>query len=174
MGAHDATDGSDDEHVHAHHRDGDPLTFAVLTVTTTRSEADDESGQVARELIEDAGHDVIEYDTIPDDSQRIADRVSDLHTDVVVTTGGTGITPDDVTVDALRDLFTKEIPGFGEYFRRLSHEQVGTPAMLSRATAGVYFGTVVYALPGNPDAVELGVEEAVLPEVEHAVSLAGE
>lgn len=172
MGAHDDTD--DGEHAHVHHRDGDALTFAVLTVTSTRTEGDDESGRVARELIEDAGHDVVEYDTIPDDGQRIVERVSDLHTDAVVTTGGTGITPDDVTVDSLRELFTKEIPGFGEYFRRLSHEQVGTPAMLSRATAGVYLGTVVYALPGNPDAVELGVEEAVLPEVEHAVALAGE
>lgn len=159
---------------HHHHHDGpSTLAVAVLTVTTTRDETTDESGPIARDLFEAAGHEVEVSETVPDDRSEIQRRLRELDVDVVLTTGGTGLTPDDVTVEAVRALFEKEIPGFGEHFRRLSHESVGTPAMLSRATAGVVNGTLVYALPGNPDAVSLGVDEVVLPEVEHAVALAG-
>lgn len=156
-----------------HHHDDRSLDVAVLTVTSTRDETSDESGPEARDAFESAGHTVVTHETVPDDAAAIQERVRDADVDVVLTTGGTGLTPDDVTVEAFRDLFDKELPGFGEYFRRLSHEDVGPRAMLSRATAGTIAGTVVYALPGNPDAVRLGVERAVLPEVEHAVALAG-
>lgn len=158
-----------------HHHDGEAesLDVAVLTVTTTRDVETDESGETAKSAFEAAGHDVSAYDTVADDVTAIRERVREADADVVLTTGGTGLTPDDVTIEALRELFDKELPGFGEYFRALSREDVGTRAMLSRATAGTVDGTVVYALPGNPDAVELGVERAVLPEVEHAAALAG-
>ena len=161
-----------DHHQHHHHDETGSVDVAVLTITTSRDASEDESGAAAQQAIEGAGHAVTEYDTVPDDAAAIRERVREADADAVVTTGGTGLTPDDVTVEALRPLFDREIPGFGEYFRRLSHEQVGTPAMLSRATAGLSGDTAIFALPGNPDAVVLGVEECVLPELGHVVSLA--
>jgi len=160
-----------DDH-HHHHDDAESLDIAVLTVTTTREVETDESGKTAKSAFEAAGHDITTYNTVPDDETAIQKRIREVDADVVLTTGGTGLTPDDVTIEALRAIFDKELPGFGEYFRSLSHEDVGVRAMLSRATAGTVDGTVVYALPGNPDAVDLGVERAVLPEVEHVVALA--
>lgn len=174
---HDHGDHGDhghDDHGHEghhHHDETDSLDVAVLTITTSRDPDSDESGAVARAALESAGHDVTEYDTVPDDADAVRERVRGVEADAVVTTGGTGLTDDDVTVEAVRPLFEREMPGFGEYFRRLSHEQVGTPAMLSRATAGVTDDAAVYALPGNPDAVELGVTECVVPELGHVVSL---
>lgn len=169
-GHEDGHDHGDHDHDHGGH-DGS-LGVAVLTITTTRDPASDEGGAAARRAIVDAGHGVVDYDTVPDAIDAIQERVLATSADAVITTGGTGLTPDDVTVEALRPLFEKELPGFGEYFRRLSHDDVGTRAMLSRATAGVVDGTPVYALPGSPAAVTLGVERAVLPELGHAVGLA--
>lgn len=162
----------DDEHVHEHAHGSGPLAVAVLTVTSTRDADTDESGATAKRLVEAAGHDVEAYDVLPDDERAVRRRVREATADAVIVTGGTGLTPDDVTVEAVRPLYDREIPGFGEYFRRLSHEEVGTRAMLTRATAGVVDGTAVYLLPGNPDAVALGVDRAVLPEIEHVVALA--
>ena len=92
--------------------------------------------------------------------------------DVVVTTGGTGVTPDDVTVDAARPLFGKELPGFGELFRRLSAEDIGAKVVGSRATAGVVDDTLVFCLPGSEHATTLGTEDVILPEITHLVGLA--
>ncbi|SFR88231.1 molybdenum cofactor biosynthesis protein B [Halomicrobium zhouii] len=171
--------GHDDHHDHNHHDHhhhgaDETWSFAVLTISTSRSASDDRSGAVAREAIESAGHEVTVQEIVTDDEDEIAETIDSLlgDVDVVVTSGGTGLTPDDVTVEALRPLLEKELPGVGEYFRRLSHEQVGTMAMLSRATAGVADGTAVYAFPGNPDAVELGVEKVLLPEIDHVLGLA--
>jgi molybdenum cofactor biosynthesis protein B len=162
------------DHDHHHHGTDETLTFAVLTISSSRSSDDDESGPVASAAIEDAGHEVAVTDVVTDDEAAIRERVEALcaEVDVVVTTGGTGLTPDDVTIDAVRPLLDPEIPGVGEYFRRLSHEQVGTAAMLTRATAGIVGETAVYAFPGSPDAIELGVEDVLLPEVGHVVGLA--
>ncbi|MFB6120592.1 MAG: molybdenum cofactor synthesis domain-containing protein [Halobacteriaceae archaeon] len=167
--------GHSHDHAHHHHDDAE-LDFAVLTITSSRDEATDESGRIARRAIEDDGHDVVGYETVADDEDAIRTVVSEHvaeGADAVVTTGGTGLTPDDVTVEAVRPLLEKELPGVGEHFRRLSHERVGTAAMLSRATGGVVDGSAVFCLPGSPDAAELGVEEVVLPEVGHVASLAG-
>lgn len=163
-----------DYHDHHHHHDSDEAwSVAILVVTTSRSGIDDESGPVAREAIEAAGHDVVTQQLVGDDRDAIAVEVESLvgDVDVVLTSGGTGLTPDDVTVETLRPLLDKELPGVGEYFRQLSHDQVGTMAMLSRATAGVADGTAIYAFPGNPAAVELGVEEVLLPEIDHILEL---
>lgn len=162
-----------DDH-HHHHGTDETLDFSVLTVSTSRSADEDESGPVARRAIEEAGHTVSTRDVLPDDENVIRDRVQSLvgEVDVVVTTGGTGLTDDDVTVEALTPLFDPEIPGVGEYFRRLSHDQIGTAAMLTRATAGIADETAIYAFPGSPDAIELGVEDVLVPEVGHVVGLA--
>lgn len=159
-----------DGHHPGHEGDG-PLDVAVLAITSTRDGEGDVSGTVARSRLEAAGHTVTDVAVVADDVAAIREHVRACEADALVSSGGTGLTPDDVTVEAVTPLFDREIPGFGEYFRRLSHRDVGTPAMLSRATAGVVDGTVVYALPGNPDAVELGVDACVLPELEHTVSL---
>ncbi|ACV47045.1 MULTISPECIES: MogA/MoaB family molybdenum cofactor biosynthesis protein [Halomicrobium] len=175
-------DHGDGEHGHHHHHGTDEtLAFAVLTISSSRSSDEDESGPVASAAIEDAGHRVAVTDVVADDAAAIRERVETLAgeraggatVDVIVTTGGTGLTPDDVTIEAVRPLLDPEIPGIGEYFRRLSHEQVGTAAMLTRATAGIVGETAVYAFPGSPDAIALGVEDVLLPEIGHVVGLAG-
>ncbi len=158
-----------------HHGDADATrTFAVLTVSTSRSATADESGPAARDVVEDAGHDVEVQRVVSDDETAVREAVDSCVGDVdaVVTTGGTGLTSDDVTVEAIRPLLDAELPGVGEYFRRLSHERVGTAAMLTRATGGVADGTAVYAFPGDPDAVRLGVERVLLPEIHHVLALA--
>jgi molybdenum cofactor biosynthesis protein B len=181
-------DQDDPEHEHGHdhdhgeHRAGErAATVAVVTVSTTLATSDggeerrDESGRVARRLLEDDDREVIERLT-PDDEVRIAATVGDLlgdsGVDAVVTSGGTGLTPDDVTPEAVRPLFDRELPGFGELFRRYSEREIGTRTILSRATAGVAGDTAVFCLPGSPDAVRLGLREVVLPEVDHVVGLA--
>jgi len=165
--------GGGHDHDDHHHGTGEALDFAVVTISTSRSAEEDESGPVAVEAIEDAGHEVVETAVVTDDEAAIRQRVDDLvgDVDVIVTTGGTGLTDDDVTIEAITPLLDPEIPGVGEYFRRLSHEQVGTAAMLTRATAGIAGETAVYAFPGSPDAIELGVEAVLLPEVGHVVGL---
>jgi molybdenum cofactor biosynthesis protein B len=173
---HDHGDSHDHEHSHG---DARATTVGVVTVSTSLAAADgdgsgDESGRIARELLEGDGREVVAR-LVPDDEIRIAGAVADLidaGADAVVTSGGTGITPDDVTPEAVRPLFDRELPGFGELFRRRSERQVGTRTILSRATAGVVDGTAVFCLPGSPDAVRLAVEEVVLPEVDHVVGMA--
>lgn len=170
---HDDHHGGGDHHDHGGHHAGDAetLSFSILSITSSRDRGEDESGSIARGLIEDAGHGVDSYEVVSDDVDAIRDGVQSASADVVVTLGGTGVTPDDVTVEALGPLFEKELPGFGEHFRRLSHDDIGERAMLSRAVAGTVDGTLVYALPGSTSAVELGVEAAILPVVGHAVGL---
>ena len=153
-----------------------PVGIAVLTVSDTRTLADDRSGDTLAARIKEAGHRLVDRAIVPDDRQAIASRVKawterdDI--DVVITTGGTGFTGRDVTPEALEPLFEKRMDGFGEAFRRLSWEEIGPRAILSRATAGVVGGLVVYSLPGSPKAVRLGVRTLIAPTLEHAVDLA--
>ncbi|MFN7105026.1 MAG: molybdenum cofactor biosynthesis protein B, partial [Pyrobaculum sp.] len=136
--------------------------FFVVTVSTSRFfEKDrsprDESGDLAVEMIVNAGHVVVGRDLLPDDMYAIRKKVLELVSrddiDVVIFTGGTGITKDDVTIEAVRPLFQKEIEGFGDVFRYFSIQEVGTSAMLTRATAGIIGDKVVALLPGSPSAV---------------------
>lgn len=146
------------------------LAFAVITVSDSRTEATDGGGRTIRELAAVAGHEVTASRIVADDRAEITaalDELLALPCDVVVLTGGTGFAPRDVTVDAVSVRFEREIPGFGELFRALSYEEVGAPAMLSRATAGVVGRRVVYALPGSPKAVRLAMERLILPESGH-------
>jgi len=166
-GQHDA-DQQDTPHDHT--ADAQDLAFSVVTVSSTRSLTDDESGTTIRGLVEGADHEVVHRTVVPDDVAEISSAVEDAlaaDVDVVVVTGGTGITPDDVTIEALRPLFQREIPGFGEEFRRRSTDQVGLAGLLSRATAGVVDETPVFALPGSENAVRLGVTDLILPQLDH-------
>lgn len=151
------------------------LGFGVLTVSDTRDEKSDVSGPKIRQRITDAGHRVVEAILEPDHPVEIRWAVQGLLTDpeidVIVVTGGTGLSPRDVTLEAVVPLFERPIEGFGELFRMLSWEQVGAAAMLSRATAGVVGRRAIFLLPGSPKAVELAMERLILPEVAHLVGI---
>ncbi|PSQ03407.1 molybdenum cofactor biosynthesis protein B [Halobacteriales archaeon QS_5_68_33] len=159
-----------------HHADAEELGVAVVTVSTSRSLDDDPSGDAIEELVEGDGHEVVAHDLVADDLDGIQRAMLALtgreDVDIVITTGGTGVTPDDVTVEAVEPLFDKGLPGFGELFRIRSYEEVGTRALGSRATAGVSEGVPVFCLPGSENAVRTAIEELVLAEAPHLVGLA--
>lgn len=158
------------------HRAPSAVVFAVLTVSDTRAHEDDVSGRALRELAEGAGHRVAGSEIVPDDVAAIRAAVRRLlalpGVDVVLVTGGTGFSPRDVTVDAITPLFDQRIDGFGELFRYLSYEQVGSAAMLSRAAAGLVGDRAVFLLPGSPKAVTLAMERLILPEAGHLLGQA--
>jgi molybdenum cofactor biosynthesis protein B len=133
-----------------------PVSIALLTVSDTRTEADDRSGAALAEMVTASGHVVAARAIVPDDVAAIVDRlrvwIADPEIDVVIATGGTGVTGRDVTPEAFHAVYEKEIPGFGELFRWLSYEKVGTSTIQSRATGGVAGGTYLFALPGSPSA----------------------
>lgn len=159
------------------HREQAPehLGFGVVTASGSRTEEDDTSGDLIRERVGRAGHRVVESMVVPDHTVEIRWAVQGLlargDVDVVVVTGGTGFSPRDVTVEAVSPLFEEEVVGFGELFRMLSWEQVGSAAMLSRATAGVARGRALFLLPGSPKAVALAMDRLILPETPHLVGL---
>ncbi|WEX08120.1 molybdenum cofactor biosynthesis protein B [Chelativorans sp. AA-79] len=133
-----------------------PVRFAVLTVSDTRTLADDKSGQTLADRIGEAGHEVVDRAIVPDDSGRIRRLVqawcADPRVDAVITTGGTGFTGRDVTPEALEPLFEKRMDGFSQVFHRISFEKIGTSTIQSRATAGLIGQTFVFVLPGSPGA----------------------
>jgi molybdopterin adenylyltransferase len=154
----------------------DPLYVAVVTVSSSRASDDDPGGDAATNLIEEAGGRVTVRELVRDDFAAIRGTVDRLASradvDCIVTTGGTGVTMDDVTPAACEGLFEREIPGFGELFRAVSYEEIGHRAMASRATAGVVSGTPTFCLPGSRGAVRTGMAELVLPEAPHLAGLA--
>lgn len=161
------------DHKHEAESHVQQLAAAVITVSDTRTEATDESGRLLRELIEGAGHRVAGYRIVPDEIGAIRHAVVDMAqaADFVVLTGGTGMTPRDVTIEACRPLFTKELEGFGELFRMLSFQEVGSAAVMSRAAAGAMDRVMVFCLPGSKGAVRLATERLILPEIKHLISL---
>jgi len=168
------------EHDHEHGHAGTAIAdigVAVVTVSSTRTREEDASGDAIVAACADAGASIDDRRLVPDDHDRIQDAVDELtdrpSIDAVVTAGGTGVTPDDVTVDAVRALFGAELPGFGELFRRYSEAEIGTRVVATRATAGIVDGVPVFCLPGSENAARLGTEEIVIPEVTHLVGLAG-
>jgi molybdenum cofactor biosynthesis protein B len=145
------------------------LRVAVITVSDTRTLATDESGQRLEALLRGAGHEVASRVVVTDDraSIKAAALAALREADAVVLNGGTGISPRDVTIETVEALLDKAVPGFGELFRALSFQAIGTAAMLTRATAGVAQGKPVFALPGSPEAVALAMERLILPELGH-------
>ncbi len=155
-----------------HPRDQETKTFFALLVTSdTRTIDTDETGRMAKILIEEAGHRVILYDLVPNDASKIGGWIkksldsSDVR--VIVTCGGTGVGAKDKTVDTVSRLFEKTLPGFGEHMRRLSYEEVGLPGVWSRSTAGVVGGKLIFCLPGSKGAVRTAVEKIILPGIGH-------
>jgi molybdopterin adenylyltransferase len=143
----------------------------VLTISDSRTEATDTVGAAIVEALRSAGHTISGRKILKDDPEPVAAavRAATVSADVVITTGGTGITSRDSTYEALARLFEKRLDGFGELFRMLSYEQVGAAAMLSRACAGTIRKSMVFALPGSEKAVRLAMEKLILPELGHVV-----
>jgi molybdenum cofactor biosynthesis protein B len=155
------------------HRKDAPASVrcAVVTISDTRTEATDASGDAITTALTSAGHTVVNRQIVRDDPEAVSRAVRSAAVDVpvVVTTGGTGITSRDSTYEAIVSLLDKRLDGFGELFRMLSYEQIGSAAMLSRACAGTIGSTAVFALPGAKRAVELAMERLILPEIGHVV-----
>jgi molybdopterin adenylyltransferase len=182
---HDHGHGHDHHHDHGHgHEHGSPtaaehkahapvhVSVFVVTCSDTRDESKDESGRVLRELLEGEGHSVSGYRVIQDEPEAIRAMLKEARevgARAVIFNGGTGLSRRDNTVETLQGLFEKTLPGFGELFRALSFQEIGSVAMMSRATAGTYQGMILFALPGSPQAVRLGLRKLILPELGHAV-----
>ncbi len=159
----------------------DPIGVAIVTVSSSRSETGekpslDSSGDTIANVLESAGHVVTHRRMVSDDYVQIKSTVSECldqpDVDVVVTTGGTGVTVDDITPDAVEDLFDRELPGFGEAFRWLSWEEVRTRIVSTRATAGIARDVPVFVLPGSENAVRLATVEIISEEAPHLAGLA--
>ena len=147
------------------------VTVGIVTVSTTRSLATDESGHWIREQAMAAGHSVVLHRLVPDKAtaikKTVQDAVRDMAPQVLILNGGTGISPADVPIETLRPMFTKEMTAFGSLFAYLSHRQIGSAAILSRATAGVIEHTVVICLPGSLNACRLAWQEMISSELTH-------
>lgn len=152
---------------------------AILTISTSRFEkyrkadrperAEDASGKLIWGMMQVRGSNVVHYELIPDNIEMIRDafkKVLYSEADIIISTGGTGLSPSDVTIEALMPYLEKEMPGFGEMFRQKSIDQIGNAVMLTRAVAGIARQKVIFCLPGSPNAVKLALE-LVLPEIGH-------
>lgn len=156
------------------HATGRHAALTLLTISDSRTPGDDRSGAQARRLIESAGHSVLDYRILPDEPTAVRRLVRQwlarTDCDGVITSGGTGISSRDRTYEALGVLLDQPLEGFGELFRLLSYEQVGSAAMLSRAIGGIARGKLLFCLPGSPRAVQLALERLILPELGHLLS----
>jgi len=145
----------------------------VLTASDSRTPETDDSGRIIRDLLAAAGHRIEYYEVLPDDPalirQALLQHLQDL--DAIVVNGGTGIAARDSTIEAIRVLLDKELDGFGELFRYLSYQQIGSAAFLSRALAGIAAGKIVVSLPGSPDACRLAMEKLLIPQLPHIAQL---
>lgn len=146
----------------------------VITVSDTRNEETDKSGALMMELLKANGHEVTKYEIVKDEKDVIQATVTAAcrsgKVDVILTNGGTGIAKRDVTIEAVKELMSKEIPGFGELFRMLSYqEDIGSAALLSRAVAGIVHDKAVFSTPGSSGAVRLAMNKLILPELGHVV-----
>jgi molybdenum cofactor biosynthesis protein B len=148
------------------------IRCGIITISDTRTPENDTSGAAIRDALTAQGHDIVGYSVVKDEPAQIVALVDELNAagcKVIITNGGTGIARRDSTFEAVDALLEKRLPGFGELFRMLSYEDIGPAAMLSRATAGVYRGTLIFCLPGSTGAVRLAMEKLIMPELDHLV-----
>ena len=149
------------------------VTLGIISVSTTRALIDDTSGKWIRQQAEKIGHKVVFHEVIPDDAAKIGatlkDRIKESNPQVILMSGGTGITKKDVTIEAVSPLFSKELSAFGPLFAKLSMEEIDSAAIMSRATAGVIGNTVVFCMPGSLNACKLACSKLIFPELGHLV-----
>lgn len=161
------------------------LNFAVITCSTSRckeyadtGKLNDLSGDLIVKALKESEHRVTMRRIVTDDREEIQRAVmkalKSRKVDAIITSGGTGISPRDVTIEAVQPLIEKELPGFGEIFRALSYREIGAAAVLTRSIAGVSKGKVIFCLPGSPHSVLLALKEIILPEVAHIIKHARE
>jgi molybdenum cofactor biosynthesis protein B len=145
--------------------------FALIITSDTRDPVHDETGRIAVDLIEAEGHKVANHIIVPNDSEtiraEIEKQLKDSAVQVVITSGGTGISSKDRTVDTATGLFERELPGFGELFRRFSYDEVNANVIISRSVAGVAKGKVIFCLPGSKNAVRVALSKIILPSLGH-------
>jgi len=144
---------------------------AVVTLSTSRNLDSDTSGDTIQDLLHDQGHTVVARKVIPDDKKVLKTTLrgflKNSEVQAIITTGGTGLAPTDVTIEAVRPMLTKELPGFNSLFMLLGYKQVKSAAMLSRALSGTIGNRIIFCLPGSPRACRLAVEQLILPELGH-------
>jgi molybdenum cofactor biosynthesis protein B len=159
----------------AEHKKESPkkVTIAILTLSTTRTIKEDVSGQWIKEMASGIGHDVVYHRVIPDDgatiSMTVREITENLEPQILLMTGGTGITPQDVTIETVSPMFTKSLSAFGPLFAQLSMQEIGSAAIMSRATAGLIGSTVVFCMPGSLSACKLACTRLIFPELGHLV-----
>lgn len=150
------------------------ITAAVITISDTRIEVTDKSGRLMCDLLIANGFEVVGYQIVKDEQKEIAsailENLHDSDVDVILTNGGTGLSNRDVTYEVVDQIIEKPILGYGELFRMLSYEEIGSASMLSRAIGGIAKGTVIFSTPGSTGAVKLAMEKLILPELVHIVN----
>ena len=150
------------------------LNCAIVTVSDTRTPETDKSGRLIQQLLTDAGHNILKYDIVRDEPKDIQKLLLELdrHLELkaIIFNGGTGIAPRDTTYDVVNNWLDKTLTGFGEIFRYLSYQEIGSRAIASRAVAGVKNQKLIFSLPGSSNAVRLAMNELILPELNHLVS----
>lgn len=163
----------------AKHKKGVPkdISFAVIVVSDSRyeelksgKESSDKSTPIMVQLLMEAGYKVESTECVPDSKEhilRIVEKLLSIPVSAIITTGGTGLSPRDVTVESIGPLLEKKIPGFGELLRQISFKEIGAASMLTRAIAGIIDETVLFCLPGSPDATRLALEQLIIPEIGH-------
>lgn len=145
----------------------------IITCSDTRTADTDNSGQLIQKLLKDQGHTVVGYHLVKDDPAQIqlwiARTVTNEAVQALIINGGTGVSRRDTTFEAVDAMLEKRLPGFGELFRLLTYQEIGSPAIMSRATAGVVKGRVLFSVPGSENAVRMAMEKLILPELGHVV-----
>lgn len=144
---------------------------AVIVTSDTREVETDRSGSTITQLLQDAGHEISDYRIVPNDAVALTDVFeSTIKTSqAIIISGGTGVSKRDITVDVLEPLFERRLSGFGELFRHLSYDEIGSATIVSRAVAGTIGTQVIFCLPGSEGAVKLAMKELILPEISHIV-----
>lgn len=160
---------------HPHHgREVKHASVAVLTVSDSRTEESDRSGSLIRRGLTESGHAILDYRIVPDEPAQVRATLetwlADDRCDAVIVNGGTGVSSRDRTYEAVAGMLQQRLDGFGELFRMLSYEEIGSAAMLSRAVAGVVGRKVIFSLPGSSAAVTLALEKLILPEIGHVLA----
>ena len=159
---------------HEHkHQAPKKVTIGIVILSTTRVLADDKSGHWIREQATREGHEIVHHQVIPDDAETIKATIKEVvqkqAPQVLLLSGGTGITPKDVTIEAVHSMLEKELSAFGPLFAQLSYEEIGSAAIMSRATAGVFKNTALFCLPGSLNACKLACTKLIFPELGHLV-----
>ncbi len=160
---------------HIEHKELSPqvVSCAVLIISDSRTEATDESGKLLMEKLKSNGHNVVDYAILKNDTVAIKGKLEELLTQeesqVIITSGGTGVSHRDVTIETVTPMLDKTLDGFGELFRTLSYMEIGTASIMSRAAAGVKEGKIIICIPGSLGAVKLAIDKIILPEIGHMV-----